>query len=61
MEQGSAAKAHSQTGASAQRTQGIAATPDEAARRDLVAWCERHGLPVPPERGSHDGRDANRR
>jgi hypothetical protein len=24
--------------------------PDEVARRELVAWCEAHGLPVPPDR-----------
>jgi len=24
--------------------------PAEAARRDLVAWCEAHQLPVPDER-----------
>jgi hypothetical protein len=23
--------------------------PDEVARRELVAWCEAHGLPVPPD------------
>ena len=25
------------------------ADPNEAARRELVAWCEAHGLPVPVE------------
>jgi hypothetical protein len=23
--------------------------PSELARRELIEWCERHGLPVPPE------------
>jgi hypothetical protein len=38
---------------------GRAVTPDEEARRDLVAWCERHGLPVPPERSANKGRGAD--
>jgi hypothetical protein len=24
--------------------------PAEDARRELIQWCEEHGLPVPPER-----------
>jgi len=24
--------------------------PAEEARRELIQWCQRHGLPVPPER-----------
>jgi hypothetical protein len=24
--------------------------PAETARRELIEWCERHGLPVPAER-----------
>jgi len=34
--------------------QGKYETPDEAARRDLIAWCKAHGLPVPPERDAGD-------
>ncbi len=26
------------------------ANPGELARRELIEWCERHGLPVPIER-----------
>jgi hypothetical protein len=40
---------------------GRPVTPDEEARRDLVAWCERHGLPVPPERSANKGRGADAR
>ncbi len=34
------------------RTRGAAPTenPAEVARRELVAWCEAHQLPVPDER-----------
>jgi len=24
--------------------------PEEVARRELVDWCQAHGLPVPPDR-----------
>ena len=28
--------------------------PVEDARRELVQWCQEHGLPVPPERQSSE-------
>lgn len=54
MERSSTDGAHSETGASQMGAQGKYETPDEAARRDLIAWCKAHGLPVPPERDAGD-------
>jgi hypothetical protein len=35
--------------------------PADDARRELIQWCEAHGLPVPPEpQGSAAGGSSNR-
>ncbi len=40
------------------RTRGAAQTqnPAEIARRELIAWCQAHQLPVPDERAQSNGR-----
>jgi hypothetical protein len=41
---------HNRTKAGSPSDGRQALDPAEDARRELIQWCEEHGLPVPPER-----------